>query len=756
VFRTTFALAIALGVVCSEFLTNAPIARSAERAQVDSTKVPAPAGDDLGVIPRPRSSHVRPGCSVDAPELLQTLESSLDPLEGRVKLFDSRLRVAMATTATHPATSAAYRRAFEKIAVRLRWDKEREIFRAAKAGNDLLAARWHDLGIREHEGGLASFAFRPEPKIAAQAYRLTVVREGIEIASSDADGTFYAFTTLAQLARRTPSGRWIVPCVTIDDGPALKWRILSDDVSRGPLPTMNYFKERIRTIAAFKMNGYSPYMEHVFLDPKHPLPSPLDGITPAQLRELAEYAARYRVTLIPEQQTFAHMHESLRWERYAPLAELPHGYLLAPQNPAGEAYVRDLIADELAAIPHPPFFHIGSDEPSDLGRGISKPLVDANGEGPTYTKHVVDTANFVMAQGGARPMIWDDALSRHPELFSTLPKQLVFVNWHYGTEKTYAPYIDRIAKGGFDQMISPGALNWNEIYPDLDAGLANIGTFVNEGKARHVLGLFQTVWHDDGETLFEATWYPVVFAAANAWESASVEPARFAADFPRAFFGSDDARYATDLADLALAGKLVRENPREYGDYLFWSDPFQPDLQHALAPQATTGLRLAAERVVAHLKSAPPPPLHANAARVMEFAALRYDLLGRDVQIANEARDYYALAQSNLAKGDSYVYRNLLVVKYLLWEQRDRMLELVPLARATWEYENRASHEESVLARYRVAADRAILRADAMNDATYREFVAHKRLPSFEEALGLPAAAGPIDAPSPQPEPTAR
>ena len=66
----------------------------------------------------------------------------------------------------------------------------------------------------------------------------------------------------------------------IADRPALRWRILSDDVSRGPLPTMRYFEERIRTIAAFKMNGYSPYMEHVFVSPTDPLPAPLDGITP--------------------------------------------------------------------------------------------------------------------------------------------------------------------------------------------------------------------------------------------------------------------------------------------------------------------------------------------------------------------------------------------------------------------------------------------------------------------------------------------
>ncbi len=83
-----------------------------------------------------------------------------------------------------------------------------------------------------------------------------------------------------------------MPCVRIEDRPALRWRILSDDVSRGPLPTMRYFEERIRTIAAFKMNGYSPYMEHVFVSPTDPLPAPLDGITPAQLRDAGELRAQ--------------------------------------------------------------------------------------------------------------------------------------------------------------------------------------------------------------------------------------------------------------------------------------------------------------------------------------------------------------------------------------------------------------------------------------------------------------------------------
>ena len=607
----------------------------------------------------------------------------------------------------------------------------------APEARELVAERWGAQGVVP-SGTPVAFRMVRAP-LSAEAYRLRVGADGVRIESVDAAGAFYAAMTLAQLARPGAHG-WELPCVAIDDAPALRWRVLSDDVSRGPLPTMRYFKERIRTIAAFKMNGYSPYMEHVFVDPKHPLPAPLDGITEGQLRELDAYARRYHVAFIPEQQTFAHMHNTLRWEQYAPLAELPHGYLLSPAVSGSEAYVRDLILDELRAVPHPPFFHIGSDEPSDLGRGLSKALVDERGEGPVYTQHVVETANFVSAHGGGRPMIWDDALARHPELFGALPKDLVFVNWHYGAEKSYLPYIERIAKGGFAQMVAPGALNWNEIYPDIDQAVANIGTFVDEGKGAHVLGLFQTVWHDDGETLYEATWYPVLYAGASAWERGHVDPARFAADFPAAFFGTTDGRYGADLAALGRMRTLLRGNPREYGDYLFWSDPFDPDLAGVAKQLDLSAIRLAAESVIEHLRLAPPPPLHANAAAVMHLAARRYDLLARRFQIASEARGYYDDARANAdGKHDNLVYRGLFVSKYLFWEERDALLEVAPLVRAAWDYESRPGHAAAVLERYHLAAGRAIERADRIQNATYG-YTERKTLPSFDEALGGAAA----------------
>jgi hexosaminidase len=232
---------------------------------------------------------------------------------------------------------------------------------------DEIDERWSSLHVGVLRVAAApDIIVRHDASLPPQAYRLHVNPGGNAIIdASDAEGAFDGAMTLAQLPR-FEADAWRVPCVAIFDRPALRWRILSDDVSRGPLPTMRYFEERIRTIAAFKMNGYSPYMEHVFMSPTDPLPAPLDGITPRQLRALALYARRFFVTLVPEQQTFAHMHNTLKIEEYASAAEFPHAFLLSPASPLSVPYVTRLIDQELAAVGTTPFFHIGSDETSTL------------------------------------------------------------------------------------------------------------------------------------------------------------------------------------------------------------------------------------------------------------------------------------------------------------------------------------------------------------------------------------------------------
>ena len=604
------------------------------------------------------------------------------------------------------------------------------------AAREEIDERWSALGIGRLRVTPANAAIvvRHDASLSPQSYRLTVNGGRATIESSDAAGAFYAAMTLAQLPQRERGSAWTTPCISIEDRPGLRWRVLSDDVSRGPLPTMKYFEERIRTIAAFKMNGYSPYMEHVFLSPTDPLPAPLDGITPAQLRELTVYAKRFYVALIPEQQTFAHMHNTLKVERYAAAAELPHGFLLAPNVPLSSEYLSRIIEQELAAVGRPPFFHIGSDETATLGLGQTQQYVAERGRSQAYADHIV-AMNRLIAPSGARVMLWDDGIENDSAILKLIPGTAVIVNWHYGDEASFQPYIQTIARGGFEQMVAPGASNWNEIYPNVERALRNEARFIGQGKAAGVLGLFQTVWHDDGETLYEATWYPVVYAAAAAWQSSGVDDGTFAADFPSAFFGANDASYSADVARLGEVLRTLEPAQGGYGqtDALFWADPFDPAAETFASSVDVSQVRRRAEEVQQD-RYFTAPPLHANAAFVMFLAARRYDVLGRKLQMPGEIRTMYADALAHAATDRDRTVRDLYWCKYWMWELRDAYEDVAPLYARAWRYENRDGHLASNLERYHLAAQNAIRYADAL----YRVTEAYGRsgkLPPFEEVI---------------------
>jgi hypothetical protein len=432
--------------------------------------------------------------------------------------------------------------------------------------------------------------------------------------------------------------------------------------------------------------------------------------------------------LIPQQQSFAHMHNTLRYEKYASAAELPHGFLLSPSSPVSIPYVARVIKEELAAVADPPFFHIGSDETSTLGAGRSKGLVSQRGLTQVYSQHIREM-NDIVSPSGARIMLWDDGIENDPAIMHLIPRNAVVVNWHYGAEKTFMPYIKLIAGGGFDQMVDPGDSNWNQIYPSIETALHAEQTFIEEGKAAHVLGLYESTWHDDGESLFEATWYPVLYAGVSAWEQGSVDPARYQADFPYAFFGSGDARYGEDIAKLADIQAHMADMYDYSSDYLMWADPFDAHAAAHMAGVDVSRVRLEAEEVEQHLLQS-APPLHANVARVMFLAARKYDFIGRKFQAAKEIADYYADAQAHAHQPHSPSVRDLYWVKYWFWELRDGYEELEPLYAMAWRYENRESHLASNLERYHLAAQRNIARADAVYAATL-DYAAGKPLPAL-------------------------
>src|SRR5260370_26955801 len=107
-------------------------------------------------------------------------------------------------------------------------------------------------------------------------------------------------------------------------------------------------------MAAYKMNLFGLSLEHVFDFASQPLVAPKEAaLTPREINALVDYGKKLYVTILPEQQTFGHLHHMLKNEIYSDLAERPHGHLLTPTKEQSYYIIQHMDADRVPLFPRP-------------------------------------------------------------------------------------------------------------------------------------------------------------------------------------------------------------------------------------------------------------------------------------------------------------------------------------------------------------------------------------------------------------------
>lgn len=581
--------------------------------------------------------------------------------------------------------------------------------------------------------------------LSDEGYVLAAGQRGVVVAGKTSAGTFYGLQTLKQLVRGE-AGAARVQGVRITDWPTMRWRAVSDDISRGPVPTLEYFKRQIRTEAMFKLNMHSLYMEHVLRYDSHPLIAPESGaVTPAEVRELVAYARRYHVELVPEQQTFGHMHKALKLEKYNELSEVPYGDVMTPKDEGTYKLVADMYK-ELDPLFPGEFFHIGADETFELGRGRSAEDVKARGIGPVYFDHLKRVRELLQPYK-RRLMFWGDIALNHPDLLPSVPRDMIAMNWDYSPKASYEARINLFKKAGLEQFVCPGVQSWNQIFPNTDAATVNIVNFVRDGQRAGALGMMNTQWDDDGESLFEMDWHGVVLGAAASWQdlrAAQTETQAVIDDFDRdfdwAFFRHEGEELTEAVRALGGANALLEINN---SDELFWRDPFTDDFQETIArgkADKTSQLRLdvedAEETIERERASVRRNRVSLDA---LGFAARRLDHMGRRAQVISQmSRDYW---DAYLNLNDRRQVRRLRSYSGAIYNSlREMSEELTALReeyRELWLKENRPYWLASVLARYDLAASRWLARSKQVEEAL-REYDRSSTLPPPAE-FGLGA-----------------
>src|SRR5271154_3860179 len=598
-------------------------------------------------------------------------------------------------------------------------------------------------------------------EMKAEGYMIRSTSTGLTVVGDTAAGLFYGAQTVKQLVEGDGT-RAVLHGANIRDWPAMQYRGLDDDLSRGPITTLEFERHMIRTIAAYKINLYSPYFEHTQQYASNPLMAPPGSITAEEAIELVAYAKLYHITIIPEQEAFGHLHHNLTWEQYQPLAETPHGAVLAPGQPGSIALITQMFT-ELAAMYPGPFLHIGADETVDLDflQQITSALKPLN----------------------RRLLFWGDIAQDAPDLLKGMPQSFkdstIAIAWVYNPEpRGYDKYLTPFTKAGFETWVAPSVNNFRKVYPDNNLALANIQRFTADGQRLGSTGQLNTIWNDDGEGLFNQDWYGILFGAAAAWQKGESSIPAFQSSYAQVFHGDATGDLNEAQKEMMLAHSVLKDDAK-VGDgtnNIFWLDPMSKDglkIGAQVLPYVHD-LRLHAERaltLIAQARASTPAaaPVSANpgaynpaetypsapttlretaAIDALELGARRMDLIGLKFQLSEEiAEGYqraYAMQNTKDKKQRTDVSRELSDINGVngrIQDYIDAYSLLRDLFEQAWYRSNRAYALRPTLEHYDYTVGIWEARSDKLRSAQRQWADTHTLPTAAEVGLPLPASA---------------
>jgi hexosaminidase len=532
-----------------------------------------------------------------------------------------------------------------------------------------------------------------------QGYALSFLPDGLTVRAADPAGLFYGVCTLIQIIEQSAPE---LPALQITDWPDFAARGVMLDISRDRVWTMSTLYGLVDLLAGWKVNQLQLYTEHTFAYTQHPevwaFASPM---TAEEIRELDAYCRARFVELVPNQNSFGHMHRWLTHARYAPLAEThdwfetPWGmrmqgpFSLAPVDPGSLDLVRGLY-DELLPNFSSRQFNVGCDETIDLGQGRSRAAVAAAAPGRVYLDFLLEIYRAVTERGRTM-QFWGDIIIHHPELIAELPKDVVALEWGYEANHPFDAHAAEFSASGLSFYVCPGTSSWNSIAGRTANALGNLAAAAEAGLLHGATGYLNTDWGDNGHWQTLPMSY-VGFAAGAAYSWAYAANCKL--DVARAVsvhaLGDPSGSLGQAAYDLGNVYRAVGYEPHN-ASALFWT------LQRPLADVA----RWAAETAGGQVTAAGYERAWAAADAALKVAArgqsTRADeaLLRRELELAGHMLGH-AARRGQLALGAPVSGKDVLA---------DDLAEIATEYRSLWRVRSRPGGLRDSVARLDKAAE---------------------------------------------------
>ncbi|MCQ2286462.1 MAG: family 20 glycosylhydrolase [Bacteroidales bacterium] len=376
----------------------------------------------------------------------------------------------------------------------------------------LLSLHKNKISRVENLNPLPFLSFEIDSSIKPQAYILRIHTNKIEISGGDRTALFYASQTLLQVIDYSLSEKTTLPCLIIHDTPDFERRGYMLDISRNKVPKMSTLYKIVDLLASWKVNEFQLYTEHTFAYKNHK--DAWEGcspMTPAEIRELDNYCKERFIDLVPNQNSFGHMENWLRHDRYKELAECPDDCAtkwgsrkltsLDPTNPKSFELMQELYAELLPNFSSQ-YFNIGCDETVELGLGNSKALCDSLGIGQVYLDYLTKLNNEVNELGHTT-MFWGDIVLNHKDLIPQIPQNVVAMVGGCDRDYAFNKALPDFQTAGLEFYVCPGTSTWRSLIGRNNIAFANIYNAAHDGKKYGAKGLLLTNWGDYGH------WQPL-------------------------------------------------------------------------------------------------------------------------------------------------------------------------------------------------------------------------------------------------------
>jgi hypothetical protein len=368
--------------------------------------------------------------------------------------------------------------------------------------------------------------------LAAEAYTLEIDEDGARLGAATQVGLSHGLYTLAQWVALHPRAERALHLegLAIEDAPSLAERGVMLDVARDRRPTMETLFDLVTRLAALKINRLQLYMEADFAYSFGGLAT--RGRSPysaGEIRRLDSHCIEHGIELVPNQQSFGHLHHWLRHDPWRSLAEVPAGlthpfsketepFSLCPTDPGSLPFLERLF-DELLPCFSSSDFNVGLDETFDIGQGRSREACAKTSAQRVYLDFL-GRVHGLLTDRGKRMLFFGDIIQKEPELCAELPASAVAMSWGYEADHPFEDELRPLASSGRKFAVCPGTSSWNSFVGRTQNCLANIESAARTATRQGALGLLVCDWGDRGHLQPAPISAPgFVLAAALAWNA---------------------------------------------------------------------------------------------------------------------------------------------------------------------------------------------------------------------------------------------